>query len=100
MRFNVGVWDPRDRQREKGKAFLEPKMIARRKSLAAGDKKRSRTGMILAIKIMIAGEGILNRAIKIVIRIVQDQDGFARARIGGENTRLRKKASRDTAEIA
>ena len=51
MRFNVSVWHPRDRQRGKGKAFLEPRVVTKRERSVAEhpNPRRERVARITGV---------------------------------------------------
>ena len=52
MRFNVSVWHPRDRQREKGKAFLEPRVVTKRERSVAEHPNPKRNRVVRATDIV------------------------------------------------
>jgi hypothetical protein len=95
MRFNVSVWHPRDRQKGRGKAFLEPRLITKRGGPITEhpDPRRDRVADIAGImRIMREGQGC---TIEPLDRINRDQKGPSDVRFGREKGELRREASRD-----
>ena len=95
MRFNVSVWHPRDRQKGRGKAFLEPRLITKRGGPIAGhpDPRRYMVADIAGImRIMRERQG---NTVGPLDRINRNQKGPRNVRFGKGRADLRREASRD-----
>jgi hypothetical protein len=93
MRFNVSVWHPRDRQKRRGRAFLEPRLITRRGGPIAGypEPRRYMVADIAGIiRIMKEEQG---STIGPPTRINRNQKGPRDVRFGKGKADLRKEAS-------
>ena len=95
MRLNVSVWHPRDKQKRRGKAFLEPRLITKRGGPIAGhpDPRRYMVADIAGImRVMRERQG---NTIGPLDQINRNQKGPRDVRFGREKAELRKEASRD-----
>ena len=93
MRFNVSVWHPRDRQKRRGKAFLEPRLITKRGGPITEhpDPRRDRVADIAGImRIMRERQG---NTVGPLDQINRNQKGPRDVRFGKGKADLRKEAS-------